>query len=112
MDRETRDKWVVALKSGLYKQGESFLKRDGRYCCLGVLCEVTNPPGWDPAGGEIKYVESSDGENEEYADDQELPFVTLDHFELSTDQAGDLMDMNDCLGKSFPEIADWIEANI
>lgn len=33
-------KWVIALRSGQYKQGRSFLCRDNQYCCLGVLCEI------------------------------------------------------------------------
>lgn len=34
-------KWVEALRSGKYKQGARYLKKNGRYCCLGVLCEIT-----------------------------------------------------------------------
>lgn len=32
--------WVEALESGKYKQGTLWLKADGKYCCLGVLCEL------------------------------------------------------------------------
>ncbi|MCU1305127.1 MAG: hypothetical protein JWQ87_5411 [Candidatus Sulfotelmatobacter sp.] len=32
--------WVRALRSGKYKQGVGALKREGHYCCLGVLCEL------------------------------------------------------------------------
>lgn len=35
-----RDRWVEALRSGEYQQGPGFLKRNGRYCCLGVLAEI------------------------------------------------------------------------
>ena len=40
-------KWVKALRSGKYKQGQSYLKAtwekgDTRHCCLGVLCELYN----------------------------------------------------------------------
>lgn len=44
MDRVLKDKWVTALRSGQYVQGVGELKtKDGKYCCLGVLCEVA---GW------------------------------------------------------------------
>lgn len=32
--------WLDALKSGEYQQGTKFLCKDGKYCCLGVACEV------------------------------------------------------------------------
>lgn len=38
-------RWIAALRSGEYKQGESFLCSEGRYCCLGVACEVYQQQG-------------------------------------------------------------------
>lgn len=35
-------RWTKALRSGEYRQGEDYLMCDGRYCCLGVLAEITN----------------------------------------------------------------------
>ena len=40
MDKKIKAKWIKALRSGKYKQGKQYLKSRGRYCCLGVLCEV------------------------------------------------------------------------
>lgn len=37
--------WIEALRSGRYPQGRSFLNRDGRFCCLGVLCELAVEAG-------------------------------------------------------------------
>jgi hypothetical protein len=37
---EIKRKWLAALRSGEFKQGQGALYRDGLYCCLGVLCEV------------------------------------------------------------------------
>jgi hypothetical protein len=47
MKKDIAKKWVKALRSGKYKQGEGFLKEynkknQARYCCLGVLCELYN----------------------------------------------------------------------
>lgn len=33
-------KWIVALRSGEYKQGRDTLVIGDRYCCLGVLCDI------------------------------------------------------------------------
>tara|TARA_R100001244_G_scaffold129809_1_gene101482 strand:- start:471 stop:851 length:381 start_codon:yes stop_codon:yes gene_type:complete len=46
MNKEIKAKWVSALKSGNYRQGQNQLKVEGkknsrvRYCCLGVLCNI------------------------------------------------------------------------
>ena len=41
MKKDIAEKWVAALRSGDYKQGNpGFLADDKGYCCLGVLCEV------------------------------------------------------------------------
>ena len=42
-------KWVVALRSGKYKQGKGRLHKVNasnhhKYCCLGVLCDVVGAP--------------------------------------------------------------------
>ena len=52
MNKEIKDKWVTALRSGKYKQTTGALRRvtaDGEsgFCCLGVLCDVVDPDGWD-----------------------------------------------------------------
>lgn len=32
--------WVEALESGEFEQGRECLAQNGKYCCLGVACEV------------------------------------------------------------------------
>jgi hypothetical protein len=91
MDKELKAKWVAALRSGKYAQGQGdyFDPETGTYCCLGVLDIVdlgdacTNLHLWGEA-------ESKAGESS---------------------QLQELIRMNDT-GKSFSEIADWIEANL
>ena len=51
-----KDKWIKALKSGEYKQTQSFLRTDKGYCCLGVLCD-------------LYHKETGKGEWEEHRDD-------------------------------------------
>jgi hypothetical protein len=40
VDKELAIKWVAELRSGRWPQGKGFLNMNGRFCCLGVLCEV------------------------------------------------------------------------
>lgn len=46
-DEELFEKWLAALRSGEYEQGEAYLRPNERfYCCLGVLCDVTDREAW------------------------------------------------------------------
>lgn len=43
MKKAVADRWVAALRSGIFKQGtKAELKSEKGYCCLGVLCEIEN----------------------------------------------------------------------
>lgn len=39
--QEIKEEWLIALRSGNYKQGKNRLVNcDNEHCCLGVLCET------------------------------------------------------------------------
>lgn len=40
MNKEIKEKWLEALRSGEYKQARSTLRIYDNYCCLGVLCNI------------------------------------------------------------------------
>lgn len=44
MKKNIKKKWLAALESGKYKQGQRHLvygeEPDKKYCCLGVLCHL------------------------------------------------------------------------
>ena len=44
MPKALKKKWLAALRSGEYKQGQGLLYNPDNesYCCLGVLCAVTD----------------------------------------------------------------------
>lgn len=44
MNPEVKVKWIEALKSGIYPKGVGALNCGGKFCCLGVLCEVMEVP--------------------------------------------------------------------
>lgn len=50
MDTNLRDRWIIALESGKYRQGHGELRSgegsEAKYCCLGVLCDIIDPQGW------------------------------------------------------------------
>jgi hypothetical protein len=52
MNKKIKKQWVAALCSGDYAQGtESLCRQDYNseeyhFCCLGVLCDISNPSRW------------------------------------------------------------------
>ena len=103
MDGDLRKRWVEALRSGKYEQGQKHLRCNGRYCCLGVLLDVYEPDGWK---------DRNVHEPHDLASDEELSAAALEELRLPSRHHHDLISMNDDAGATFAEIADWIEANI
>lgn len=109
MDREWRDEWVRALRSGEFKQGRGQLRHAGRYCCLGVLCQLRPDIKW--RGGDAIW-----GHGEEAGGT--LPLSLAVELGMRQHHVGHLVDMNDgdkiygVRKHSFAEIADYIEANL
>ena len=112
---DIKKRWLVALRSKLYRQGRFALKskskrqRYFRYCCLGVLCELHaeetirlwQTVAYPDAEGAQKYISS----------DIELGYTTLKWASLGKDQQQELAQMNDS-GDSFAKIANYIEENL
>lgn len=42
---KVQQKWVDALRSGKYKQGQGKLRHGDSFCCLGVLCDLAEAEG-------------------------------------------------------------------
>jgi hypothetical protein len=40
VNQDIKARWVAALRSGKYLQGQNFLRANDKYCCLGVLCDL------------------------------------------------------------------------
>ena len=40
MNPTVKEKWLAALRSGKYEQGEVALKCNNKFCCLGVLADI------------------------------------------------------------------------
>lgn len=103
MDKELKEKWVTALRSGEYRQTTGELKDEYGYCCLGVLCDIANVKRdggvfVDNAGFPLRGDGSSYGK-------------FYPRFARLYSTRNTLMRMNDT-GKSLEQIADWIEDNL
>ena len=54
-----RERWIEALRSGEYERTISMLRHESnKFCCLGVLCDISNVGTWKPAEdkGYYRYV--------------------------------------------------------
>ena len=99
MKKDIKEDWVEALRSGEFVQGQDWLDRDDRQCCLGVLAEILDIP-WSPCSGStIRAYEGKTGK---------LGAETLKRSGLTGAEQSELADMNDHFA-TFDEIADWIE---
>lgn len=45
MKPEIKKAWIADLRANRDKQGRGFLRKDGRFCCLGRLCELAVKAG-------------------------------------------------------------------
>lgn len=111
MNADLKSKWVEALRSGKYHQGETYLRSAGDcWCCIGVLVDVTGYQ-WPPLNSARGYAYGHDYRG--------LPNTTMPlpsqqaELGISYDHVCELVSMNDGSRKfSFARIADWIELNI
>jgi hypothetical protein len=106
LDSGVKARWVAALRSGKYEQGFGCLRRDDRYCCLGVLCDVAGGGEWIPPfdDGLRPY---NAGTRDGYGTTALPPSVMM-RYDISIRDEAILIDAND-EGKSFADIADLIE---
>ena len=102
--------WTDALRGGRYTQGKGSLNHKGRFCCLGVLCDVAIENG---ARAEWKSEICCNIDNPEDDGICYLPKVIMEWAGLKTQncdipQLSSLITMNDT-GSNFEVIAQMIE---
>ncbi len=95
MDKKLKAKWVKALMSGKYKQGEGCLRLGDEYCCLGVLRAVNDPKD----------------ESYRIFDEQKNWWISIKKFGLPHKVQAGLADLNDEF-IPFPVIAGFIQENL
>jgi hypothetical protein len=118
MDSEIKKQWVRALRSEDYAQGTDWLNADGRYCCLGVLCELAVEAGvvekevYDEEDSTFMYGRGGDSmvlpKEVQHWSGLIDPYGKYPGFSFRDREILSLARDND-EGKSFAEIADIIE---
>jgi len=105
LPKKFKEKWLKALRSGEYKQGEGHLYQDGCYCCLGIACLI--------AGMSTEKMGKHATINAEI-DDVRVPKIIKNRYD-QVNLVTTLFSMNDGLSRSrrsFKQIANWIEKNL
>ncbi len=115
--RDLKSRWVAALRSGDYSQGQYRLKdtKEEKYCCLGVLCQILtseelNKLNMKFENGFIFNINYNINYNSENASNVILPYSMISKLSFPIGLQGHLANANDS-GVSFNEIADQIESN-
>lgn len=117
MDKTVKDKWVAALRSGKYQQGKYALRKRytpeshgasfEQFCCLGVLCDLVQPEGWEA----ISHPDE-DGDKVYHENKDNLPSTAIQMLVgLSERTCEDLAAMND-EDANFESIAAFIEESL
>ena len=108
LPKEFATKWLIALRSGKYKQTRNMLVRKVKntyeYCCLGVagvVCGIS----------EKRMLDTGVIYRRKQEDFPEYPKELLASLEKDN-LAYKLGNMNDSGVYSFPMIADWLEENV
>lgn len=111
MKIETKLAWISALRSGRYQQAKESLRKDDRFCCLGVFCDLFGGGCWVERMNVVRGMEyvykSPDGDCME----SHLTDTMCAKHGLSVKDMNALATMNDD-GDSFQWISNHIEANL
>lgn len=105
MNPEVKTLFVEALRSDRFEQGRRMLCRDGKYCVLGVLCELAVENGIIEKSGQYTKTYSN---NYKYSLPPKVAkWAGVNHYKDANIPVF-LSGLND-VGKTFSELADIIE---
>jgi hypothetical protein len=118
MKKEVMKKWVAALRSGKYRQGEGQLKIPAKhqghvkYCCLGVLCDIAPKTVGEWGKKKTPYPNFAGSDGSLGKKVRNWSGVKTDTGQVIADgKPCNLAYLNDVEGVSFKKIADVIEDN-
>lgn len=118
MNKDIKQKWVDALRSGQYKQGYGTLKNgEEEYCCLGVLCDLAVKEGVAQEklltyGTALKYYYDGEASN---LPGSVVGWASLEDTLTRVLYKGttvSLSALNDVEGLTFNQVADLIEEQL
>ena len=108
--KENRKRWLAALRSGDYEQNRGRLRRNDKYCSLGVAVDLFGEGGWVPHStvnddGDTLYMYHTSVTNLEFS----IGRNTREVLRLSTDDTTLAVSLNDEEHYTLTEIADHFE---
>ena len=115
LPKKFKEKWLIALRGGKYKQGIGCLCKNGAYCCIGIAGKVQ---GLSDDFLHAKGMFSSDWDFSNFNRIKRLIPNALLGTVYSNRLLNTLVDMNDGTGRfqgkrqSLKQIANWIEKNL
>jgi hypothetical protein len=115
LDKDFKEKWVAALRSGEYQQAHGTLFNGTGYCCLGVACIVLGAKFVESTDsiqfgtGSLKWRPMLDGVDIGRLSESILVKEVADKVGLTYDNQYKLWHMNDRDRLSLSQIADYIE---
>lgn len=118
MNADVKARWLAALRSGEYQQGQDALRLNGKFCCLGVLCDLAAKDGvgkWDLSlhfndGDSVADDVPTDKVREWAGLDQVNPQLNIPDVD-GCERFAPIADLNDS-GLSFAQLADEIERQL
>lgn len=111
LPKRFKEKWLKALRSGEYKQGETFLfnNLENSYCCLGIAGSICGLKNKSLSCGSLYTEEGGFSKYQIKKIEKVLPEILIGDFDNYI--VARLANMNDS-GRSFKQIANWIEKNL
>ena len=118
---EFKEQWITALRSGDYNQCSGYMRKGDRFCCLGVAYELIHKdeinrawlgPSPDSAPVDVFFTGAGKAYLPGIGDyPPDIWEVLNQEIHPAISGLTHLSNMNDG-GKTFGEIADWIEENL
>ena len=104
--------WIEALRSGKYEQGRMYLNLGGKFCCLGVACDISKEALQLNVG--VSKLRNGKEVNSYNDINGSLSSEVIKYFSFvmkEEEGLNRLTYMNDSVGKTFEQIADIVEEN-
>jgi hypothetical protein len=111
MNYEVMKQWTEALRSGNYKQGKRRLRLNDKFCCLGVLCDISGLGEWKDRRGGFGLEKEPAYYLQSYSTlpDEVMEWAGMENQCGLIEGFASLGTLNDLVGYSFEDIANIIE---
>lgn len=107
-----QERWLKALESGNYEQGEGKLRSGNAFCCLGIGCLIAKVPGRPQSDGDWYFATNGSSWTKSYAPTALVEYLALRNQAGGGDDSREpsLIQLND-FSKPFSEIAAIIRSD-